>query len=348
MEILNRQEMIKTGVVILNWNGLKYLKMFLPGVVRHTAGSGTQIYVADNGSTDGSQEWISSEFSNVNLIRLEKNHGFAEGYNLALAQIDAQYYVLLNSDIEVSPRWLDPLVEFMDSNPDTASCQPKILSYHNRDYFEYAGAAGGFLDKYGYPLCRGRILFEVEKDKGQYDFRTDIFWSTGACMIVRSSAWKECGGFDPDFFAHMEEIDLCWRFHLAGYRVSFVPDSALYHVGGGALPYESPFKTYLNFRNSLFLLYKNLPDKEFRRTLFKRKILDAVAAVFFLLKGQFRSSLAVVRAHVHYYRNIEKLRQKRKLLKSFGEKEAHKLLLNKCLVFEFYILNKRTFDILTS
>ncbi len=178
----------------------------------------------------------------------------------------------------------------MDKNPDVASCQPKILSYNRKDHFEYAGAAGGFIDRYGYPLCRGRILYEVEKDTGQYDSQTDIFWSTGACMIVRSDAWKKCGGFDADFFAHMEEIDLCWRFHKAGYRVSYIPESAVYHVGGGALPYNSPFKTYLNFRNSLFLLYKNLPDEKLAQTImFNRKILDGIAALFFLFKGQFRS-----------------------------------------------------------
>ncbi|HBE42820.1 MAG TPA: glycosyl transferase family 2, partial [Bacteroidales bacterium] len=250
---------MKTAVVILNWNGLKYLKMFLEDVIRHTVDTDTGIFVADNGSTDGSHEWIASNHKNVKIIRLDKNHGFAEGYNLALKQVDAHYYVLLNSDIEVSEGWLKPLVSFMDCNSDVASCQPKILSFHRKDHFEYAGAAGGFLDKYGYPLCRGRVLFEVEKDTGQYDIQTDIFWSTGACMIVRSEIWKRCGGFDRHFFAHMEEIDLCWRFHKAGYRVAYVPASAVFHIGGGALPYNSPFKTYLNFRNSLFLLYKNLP-----------------------------------------------------------------------------------------
>ena len=340
--------MAKTAVVILNWNGLKYLKVFLTDVIKYTTDTGTEICVADNGSTDGSQEWIISNFDTIKLIRLEKNYGFAEGYNLALSRIDAQYYVLLNSDIEVTAGWLNPLVNHMDCNPDVASCQPKILSYHRKDHFEYAGAAGGFLDKYGYPLCRGRILFEVEKDIHQYDYLTDIFWSTGACMIVRSSVWKECGGFDPDFFAHMEEIDLCWRFHKAGYRVSFIPDSTVFHVGGGALPYRSPFKTYLNFRNSLFLLYKNLPDKVLKRTLLKRKVLDGIASVFFLVKGQFSSSLAVVKAHIHYYRSIGKLKEKRMIVKALGEKGSYGLLVNKCLVFEFYIRNKRTYDTLIS
>ncbi len=340
--------MAKTALVILNWNGLKYLKMFLPGVVKHTAGPDTGIYVADNGSTDGSCEWIASEFGDVRLIRFEYNHGFAEGYNLALSQIEAQYYVLLNSDIEVTSGWLNHLVDHMDRNPDVASCQPKILSYNRKDHFEYAGAAGGFLDKYGYPLCRGRILFEIEKDSGQYDSAADIFWSTGACMIVRSAAWKKCGGFDPAFFAHMEEIDLCWRFHKAGYRVSFIPDTVVFHVGGGALPYDSPLKTYLNFRNSLFLLYKNLPDITLRSTLFKRKILDGIAAVWFFSKGQFSSSLAVLKAHVHYYRSLDQLKKKRTIVKKLGQSESEGLLLNKFLVFEFYLKKKRTYKTLIS
>jgi len=211
--------MIKTAIVILNWNGLGFLKMFLGIVIGNSVNAETEVYVADNGSTDGSLEWVASNFSEVKLIRLDKNHGFAGGYNLAIEQIDARYFVLLNSDIEVTKNWLHPLVDFMDKNPEVASCQPKILSYYKRDHFEHAGAAGCFIDKFGYPFCRGRVLNIVEKDNGQYDSETDVFWSSGACMIVRAEAWKKCGGFDSDFFAHMEEIDLCWRFHKAGYRV---------------------------------------------------------------------------------------------------------------------------------
>lgn len=340
--------MVNTAVVILNWNGLKYLKMFLANVISNTADDGIEIYVADNGSTDGSPEWIAKNFNNIRLIRFEKNHGFASGYNLALEQIDAHYFVLLNSDIEVTGGWLKPLISYMDCNPDVASCQPKILSYNRRDYFEYAGAAGGFLDKFGYPLCRGRILSEVEKDTGQYNFQSDIFWSTGACMIVRSEVWKNCGGFDSDFFAHMEEIDLCWRFHKAGYRVSFVPHAVVYHIGGGTLSYNSPFKTYLNFRNSLFLLYKNLPDKEIKKILFLRTILDGIAAVFFLVKGQFRSSWAVLKAHIDYYRERDNLKKKRMMVKMLEKRETEGLLLNKCVVFEFYIKKRKTFNSIKS
>ncbi len=335
--------MVKTAVVILNWNGIEYLKMFLDKVINLTINDETILYVADNGSTDGSADWISSSHRDVKIIRLGKNHGFAGGYNLALDQIDAQYFVLLNSDIEVTEGWLKPLISHLDNNPDVASCQPKILSYHKRDHFEYAGAAGGFIDKYGYPLCRGRILTYIEKDTGQYDTSADIFWSTGACMAVRADAWKKCKGFDPDFFAHMEEIDLCWRFHKAGYRVSCIPHSAVYHVGGGALPYDSPFKTYLNFRNSLFLLYKNLPDKSHIRILFIRRVLDGIAAVFFLLKGQFRSVRSVWKAHIDFYRNLDQLREKRKIVKELCTKKEAGMILNKSIVFEFYIKRTRTF-----
>ena len=215
--------MNKTAIVILNWNGLGYLKMFLGKVLKFSLSNDTAIYVADNGSTDGSLKWVADNFKDVELIRLDKNHGFAGGYNLAINQIDARYFVLLNSDIEVTDGWLHPLVSFMDNNPDVASCQPKILSYYQKDYFEHAGAAGCFIDKYGYPFCRGRIFNIIEKDTGQYDSQINIFWSSGACMIVRADAWKKCGGFDTGFFAHMEEIDLCWRFSKSGYRVSYIP-----------------------------------------------------------------------------------------------------------------------------
>lgn len=339
--------MTKTAVIILNWNGLEFLKKFLPSVVKYSLNNGTEICIADNGSTDGSADWINLNFRDVRLIRLEKNFGFSDGYNRAIEQIDAQYYILLNSDIEVTPGWLEPLISCLDDNPDVASCQPKILSYNRKDHFEYAGAAGGFIDKYGYPLCRGRVITELEKDNGQYDTPADIFWSTGACMAVRSDAWKKCGGFDPEFFAHMEEIDLCWRFHRTGYRVRFVPGSVVYHVGGGALPYNSPFKTFLNFRNSLFLLYKNLPEKYFRRKMLIRMILDGIAAVFFLSKGQFRSVASVWNAHMGFYKRLKKVKAEREIVKTLGCNEPEGLILNKCIVFEFYLRGRRTFQSLT-
>lgn len=340
--------MSKTAIVILNWNGLGFLKMFLEIVVKKSIDDETVVCVADNGSTDGSPEWVAENFSQVKLILLDKNYGFAGGYNLALSQLDAKYFVLLNSDIEVTERWLLPLVSLMDNNPDVASCQPKILSYYHKDQFEHAGAAGCFIDKYGYPFCRGRIINKVEKDNGQYDSPIDVFWSSGACMIVRSDAWKKCGGFDADFFAHMEEIDLCWRFNKAGYRVCFLPDSVIYHVGGGTLAYSSPFKTFLNFRNSLFLLYKNLPDDKLQRVLFFRRLLDGLAAIYFLLQGSFRSVGAVWKAHIGYYRAIDKLRIKRLDVKKLEVTHFDAPVLNKNIIFEFYVKGNKTYTSLIS
>jgi GT2 family glycosyltransferase len=338
--------MHKTAIVILNWNGIEFLKKFLGTVVRYSLNDDTAVYVADNGSTDGSADWVSSNFNNVKVLRLDKNHGFAGGYNIALEQIEASYYLLLNSDIEVTDGWLGPLVEFMDSNTDVASCQPKIRSYSNRGYFEHAGAAGCFIDKYGYPFCRGRILYHIEKDNGQYDTTEDIFWSSGACMIVRADVWKKAGGFDPAFFAHMEEIDLCWRFNKLGYRVSYLPQSVIYHVGGGSLPYTSPFKTYLNFRNSLFLLYKNLPDNKLVRILFIRRILDGIAALMFLSKGDFLNFKSVWNSHIDYYRNKQGLKAKRAAVKKLETVNSPAMILNKSIVFEFYVRGRKTFDLL--
>lgn len=335
--------MHKTAIVILNWNGLGFLKMFLGIVIKNSINEETVVFVADNGSTDGSPEWVAENFREVKLIRLDKNYGFAGGYNIAINQIDAKYIVLLNSDIEVTQNWLHPLVSFMDNNPDVASCQPKILSYYQKDHFEHAGAAGCFIDKYGFPFCRGRIINKVEKDTGQYDSQINVFWSSGACMIVRSEAWKKCGGFDADFFAHMEEIDLCWRFQKAGYRVCFLPDSVIYHVGGGTLPYSSPLKTYLNFRNSLFLLYKNLPDNKLNTVLFIRRILDGLAAIHFLMQGNIRSVSAVWKAHIDYYKAINELREKRKSVKKLEINNIYESVLNKSIVFEFYVKGNKTY-----
>jgi hypothetical protein len=335
--------MIKTAIVILNWNGLDYLKKFLGTVLQYSLSREISVYIADNGSTDGSPEWVEESFKNVSLIRLEKNYGFAEGYNLALNQIDAKYFILLNSDVEVTEGWLQPLISFMDINPDVASCQPKIRSYYKRDHFEYAGAAGSFIDKFGYTFCRGRIFGDVENDYGQYDTQIDIFWSSGACMIIRSEAWHKCGGFDAGFFAHMEEIDLCWRLNKAGYRISYIPESVVYHMGGGSLPYESPFKTYLNFRNSLYLLYKNLPDNKLQHILLIRKLLDALAAIRFLFLGNFRNILSVGRAHIDYYKNLPDLKMKREIAKKIEIINYPSMILNKSIVFEFYARGHKTY-----
>ena len=298
---------MKTAVVILNYNTRNYLEQFLPGLVASCQGLDAQVIVADNASADSSVELMKSQFPEVPLIVLEKNYGFTGGYNRALQMIEADYYVLINSDIEVPQGWLQPLVEWMDSHPDCGACGPKLLSWHQRDTFEYAGAAGGLLDRYGYPFCRGRIMQKVEKDHGQYDQPADVLWCSGACLMVRSSVWKDLGGLDDRFFAHMEEIDLCWRMQLRGWKVTMVPASFVYHIGGGTLPNESPFKLRLNFRNNLLLLENNLPSTlqsrfKTRIRIFTRMCLDALSSLVYLLKGKWSFFRAVVQAHLEYRR----------------------------------------------
>ncbi len=293
--------MDKIAVVILNWNGCEMLRSFLPSVVRFSEADGVSVYVADNGSTDYSMEMLRSEFPSVRLIRLDKNHGFAEGYNLALEQVSAEYVVLLNSDVEVTEQWLMPLAAYMDAHPDVAACQPKIRSWRQREKFEYAGAAGGFIDRYGYPYCRGRIMGVVEEDRAQYEDALSIFWATGAALFIRQDDYRMAGGLDGRFFAHMEEIDLCWRLRARGRGVVCVPRSVVYHVGGGTLKKESPHKTFLNFRNNLVMLYKNLPQDELKHVMRVRAVLDGVAACSFLLKGQVANALAVLRARRAYH-----------------------------------------------
>lgn len=294
--------MKKVSVVILNWNGADMLRRFLPSVLACSQAEGVEVYVADNGSTDDSCEIIKWEFPDVRLIRLAENYGFAEGYNKALKQVEAEYVVLLNSDVEVTPDWLTPMVDYMDTHPDVAACQPKILSYHERNSFEYAGAAGGFIDCYGYPFCRGRIFESVEEDRGQYDKVVSVFWATGAALLIRLKVYQEVGGLDGRFFAHMEEIDLCWRLRSRGHNVVCLPSSSVYHVGGATLKKDNPHKTFLNFRNNLLMLYKNLPEKELRRVMCVRACLDYVAAAFFFLKADFHNAHAVIEARKEYLR----------------------------------------------
>lgn len=272
------------------------LRSFLPSVVRYSAAEGTEVYVADNGSTDASVEMLRREFPSVHLIILNENHGFAEGYNLALQQISAEYVVLLNSDVEVTEHWLVPLADYMDAHPEVAACQPKIRSWRHKELFEYAGAAGGFIDRYGYPFCRGRIMGTVEKDNGQYDVVVPVFWATGAALFIRRKDYLDAGGLDGRFFAHMEEIDLCWRLRARGRMLVCVPRSTVYHVGGATLKKESPRKTFLNFRNNLVMLYKNLPPEELTSVMRVRTVLDYAAALSFLLKGQLPNMWAVIRA----------------------------------------------------
>lgn len=293
--------MKRIAVVILNYNGEKMLERFLPSVLdcsEHIA----DVVMADNCSTDNSVATVSRYYPDVRIIRLEKNFGFAEGYNRALKQVKADYYVLLNSDVEVTDFWLDPMFALMESESTIAACQPKLLDYKRKSYFEYAGAAGGYIDRYGYPYCRGRIFDTVEEDKGQYDTMCDIFWASGAALMIRSDDYWSAGGLDGRFFAHMEEIDLCWRLRARGRRVVSIPDSVVYHVGGATLNYHNPRKTYLNFRNNLLMLYKNLPQNEFLRVMSVRMILDYVAAFKFLLAGCVDDFKAVFKARTEFYK----------------------------------------------
>lgn len=299
---------MRAAVVILNWNGKSFLEKYLPVLIEHTPEEVGTIYVADNGSTDGSVELLKSGWPQVKLIEFDQNYGFTGGYNRALKQIDAEFYVLINSDIRVSEGWLDAVIDFMDNHPDAGICMPKILSEADHSQFEYAGACGGFIDKFGYPFCRGRILSNVETDNGQYDDPTEIFWASGACMVVRSHIYNQLGGLDESFFAHMEEIDFCWRAKLMGYHAWVVPQSKVYHVGGGTLPNNSPRKLYLNYRNNLLMLHKNLPYKNgetravLRRnaTIFIRMCLDGLSALAYIAQGKFNFFKAVLQAHSDY------------------------------------------------
>lgn len=298
---------MKTAVVILNYNTREYLKRFLPALVASCQGLDAQVIVADNASSDGSAQMLAAEFPDIPLICLDTNYGFTGGYNRALSGIEADYYVLINSDIEVPKGWLKPLADWMDSHPECGACGPKLLSYAERDTFEYAGAAGGYVDRFGYPFCRGRILQKVEKDKGQYDTPANVLWCSGACLMVRSSVWKALGGLDERFFAHMEEIDLCWRMQIRGWKVTVVPQSYVYHIGGGTLPNESPFKLRLNFRNNLLLLENNLPATlgsrlRTRVRILTRMVLDGCSAMVYLFTGRLSFFKAVVQAHREYRR----------------------------------------------
>lgn len=299
--------MTDTAVIILNWNNQAYLEQFLPSLLQHTPANQATIIIADNGSTDGSQEWLSSHYPDIRIIPLEKNHGFAGGYNRAIEACHHAHLVLLNSDIEVTAGWLSPLLSQLEA-PQTAAVMPKIRSFAEPGRFEYAGAAGGFIDRYGYPFCRGRIFDQTEMDHGQYDEAMETHWATGACLVIKRAVFQEAGGFDDDFFAHMEEIDLCWRIRRMGYRIAAEPASQVFHVGGGSLPNESPGKLYLNFRNNLAMLYKNLPDKELRPVIRTRMVLDGLAALVYLVRGKPRFTLAVLKAHRHFYRWKPKLK----------------------------------------
>ena len=331
----------KAAVVILNWNGKQFLEKFL-GTVVDCSEKEADVYVADNASHDGSVEYIQEAFPTVKLIRHQSNLGFTGGYNEALTQIGADYYILLNSDIEVTPGWITPVIELMESDPKIAACQPKMLDYYHRDKFEYAGASGGFIDKYGYPFCRGRMFQTLEEDHGQYDDIANVFWATGACFFVRAKVFHELGGFDNRFFAHMEEIDFCWRAKNSGYRIMVCPAAKVYHIGGGTLPKQSWRKTYLNIRNNNIMLFKNLPSNRLFPVLLLRLLLDGLAAVKFFIDGGFRNLLAVVRAHWQFFGMIPQLARERK---DITRKEAPEVF-QKSVVAAYFIRHKKTFSTL--
>ena len=333
-----------TAIVILNWNGEMFLQKFLPVLIQNTTQAGVEIIVADNASTDSSLSILKDKFPTVRTILLDKNYGFAGGYNKALAQIDADYFVLLNSDVEVTVDWLKPMLEYMNSHLKVAACQPKILSYDQPAFFEHAGAAGGYIDRFGFPFCRGRIVGIAEEDKGQYDSIVDVFWATGACLMIRSRVFREVGGLDDDFFAHMEEIDLCWRLKSRGYGIVCIPESSVFHVGGGALGYESPYKTYLNFRNNLLMLYKNLPVRLLKKIMFFRFLFDYAAAFQLFITGKPKNAMSIFKARRDY----------KKMRPDFEEKRNQNLILSttdtttdiyqKSIVLGYFLKGKKTYN----
>jgi GT2 family glycosyltransferase len=335
--------MKKVSVVILNWNGKTLMEQFLPSVLAHTPETVAEIMVADNGSTDGSAEMLREKFPSVRILPFDRNYGFAEGYNRAMAAVETPFAVLLNSDVEVTPHWLDEPLRVLDEYPDVAGVQPKIRSWKHRERFEYAGACGGYIDRYGYPFCRGRILNSVEEDRGQYDRIADIFWASGACFFIRTEVYRREGGLDAVFFAHQEEIDLCWRLRARGYRLLCTPQSVVYHVGGATLEVENPRKTFLNFRNNLLMIYKNMPDGALPRVMRVRWWLDYLAAGRFLLTGHLAGAQAVFRAR----------RAFRQLKKTYQPVRAENLsrvrvnpvpeMLPQNLLFSCYLKGKKTF-----
>jgi len=333
----------KLAVVILNYNGKKFLEKFLKDVI--TFSTPHEVILADNASTDDSISFLKKNFPQVRLVQNSANDGYAEGYNKALKQVDAEYYILLNNDVEVKSNWIQPLLELMDSDPKIAACQPKLLDQKNNTLFEYAGASGGFIDNYGYPFCRGRIFDSIEEDKGQYNDVKEIFWASGACLMVRSSVFWQLGGFDSDYFAHMEEIDLCWRMQNFGYKIYVNPNSQVYHVGGGTLQKQSAHKTFLNFRNSLITLTKDHPSKGLLYKVWVRMNLDGVAGAKFFFTLQPQHTIAIIRAHFAFYFSLGKTLKKRKQLKALnGYQSGFANTYSKSLVYAFFIKGKKKFS----
>ncbi len=335
--------MDKVAIVILNWNGVNMMSRFLPTVMSCSREDAV-VYVADNASTDNSVDFLKKQYSEIKLIILDKNYGFADGYNRALRQIEAEYYVLLNSDVEVTQGWVRLLTDFLDSHPDVAACQPKLLSVANRNAFEYAGACGGLIDRYGYPFCRGRILDTVENDEGQYDTAAEIHWATGACMMIRSEDYWRAGGFDARFFAHNEEIDLCWRLRIMGRKIYCVPDSRVFHVGGGTLPKGSPMKTFLNFRNNLTMLYKNLPDRDLKSVMRMRLFLDYVAAFQTLVKGNVGDYKAILKGRREFRKWLPDYKEERKRIQNSRVDDKAGATYKLSIIWQYYAKGRKKFS----
>lgn len=338
--------MDKVAIVILNWNGASMLRQYLPSVLKHSCEEAT-VYVADNASTDDSVTLLKNSFPSCRLVLLDKNWGFAEGYNLALSQIEAEYYLLLNSDIEVTPHWLTPMLRYMDTHAEVAACQPKLLSVFEKDRFEYSGASGGYLDRYGYPFCRGRIFETVEADDGQYDDVADVLWATGAALLIRARDYKAVGGLDARFFAHNEEIDMCWRLRIRGRRIVCVPQSKVYHVGGGTLPKANPMKTFYNFRNNLTMLYKCLPEAELKRVMRIRWFLDYLAAwEMLLLKRNMGDFKAVYRARRAFKRWRKDFADDRRAIQAGRLEKEIAEQRNFSLLWQYYVRGRKSFSAL--
>ncbi len=328
---------MKIAIVILNWNGKALLEQFLPSVMQYSS-EHADIYVADNGSTDNSLDFLNSNYPEIKIINNDRNYGFAQGYNMALKQVVADIYCLLNNDVEVEANWLSPIIAMFNSQPETAIIQPKILNYHQKDQFDYAGAAGGFIDKYGFPYCRGRVFETIEKDHGQYDDSMPIFWASGACLFIRQQHYWDLNGMDDQFFAHMEEIDLCWRSYNSGATILYNGNCVVYHLGGGTLHKSNPRKTYLNFRNSLFMLTKNLPGRSLFSTMFTRLFLDGIAAIWFLLQLKPQHTFAVLKSHFSFYMNLKRLLSQRNTIQP---RENYYMI--KSVVRAYFIDKKRTY-----
>ena len=333
---------MKVAIVILNWNGKNFLEKFLPSVIQYNWHN-AELIVADNASTDDSVSFLTTNYPQVKIIKNTVNGGFAKGYNDALKQIEAEYFVLLNSDVEVTSNWIEPVIQLMDTDESIAACQPKIKNYNKKTYFEYAGAAGGFIDKYGYPFCRGRIFENIEEDTGQYNDTQEVFWATGACLFIRAKLFSQLDGFDEDFFAHMEEIDLRWRLKNLGYKIMYCADSTVFHVGGGTLNKSSSFKTFLNFRNNMMMLFKNSPPGYFYLKLIIRFILDGVAGLKFLFSGEFSNFMAVIKAHFSFYASFNKTLKKRKQLQKQIKKYATTAVYLHSIIVDYFLRGKKTF-----